>query len=96
MKLVATVVFLVSDPLFVTILGPAGVTFGSTWHTGAKEIVNTSREPWQLSVRASHRGPIGSEVPVAVISQSQGVTLVGVGSTSSLEALLTCSVVPSH
>jgi len=96
MKLVASVVFRVSEPLFVSIVGPAAISFASIWPAGAKEIVNESRDSWQLSVRASHHGPIGSEVRVSVLSHSGGVTLVGVGSTSSPQALLTCAVVPIH
>jgi len=96
MKLVARVVFRGSEPLFVSIVGPAGISFSSLWPDGAKEIANVSADVWQLSVRASHHGPIGSEVPVSVLFRTCEVTLVAVGSTSNPEALLTCSVVPNQ
>lgn len=96
MKLVARVVFRASEPLFVSIVGPAGISFSSLWPDGAKEIANPSADVWQFEVRASRHGPIGSEVPVSVLFRTCDVTLVGVGSTSSPEALLTCSVVPNQ
>lgn len=89
MKLVASVVFHVTEPLFVTILGPAAVSFGSTWQSGPKEIVNPTADKWQFSVQASHVGPIGSEVPVWVASRSKEATVVGVGAPGKPEAFLT-------
>jgi hypothetical protein len=95
MKLVASVVFHVTGPLFVTISGPAGVTFGAGWPAGPKEIENTSGDVWQLSVRASHQGPIGSEVPVAVVSQSGPVTQIAAFGAGGVEACLTVTVMKS-
>ena len=92
MKLVASVVFYVEGPLFVSIIGPAGVTFGAGWPSGPKEIENTSADVWQFSVRASHKGPIGSEVPVAVVSQSGSVTQIAVQGTAGVEACLTVTI----
>lgn len=94
MKLVATVLFVTEAPLFVTIMGPAGVSFGSTWPRETKEITNESDSAWQLSVQASHGGPIGSEVPVRVLHQSESLTLIAVGSAEAPEALLVCAVLP--
>lgn len=92
-KLVASVAFHAAGPLFVSIMGPAGVTFGAGWGSGPKAIVNTSGDVWQFSVRASRRGPIGSEVAVAVVSQSGSVTQIAAqGPDGAVLALLTVAV----
>lgn len=88
MKLVASVVFHVPGPLFVSIVGPAAVTFSAGWDSGPKEIANTSDDVWQFSVRASRRGPIGSELPVEVLSRSGSVTKIAVLGAAGFEATL--------
>lgn len=93
-RLVASVLFHVPGPLFVSIVGPAGVTFGAGWGgSGPKVIENTSADVWQFSVRASRKGPIGSEVPVAVVSQSGPVTKIAAfGADGAVLALLIVAV----
>jgi hypothetical protein len=96
MKLVARAVFMRTDPLFVSVLGPAAITFSSLWSPGSQEIRNTSGDTWQLSVHASRQGPIGSEVPVWVIEQSAAAAVIGIGQSASPEALLICAIEPHN
>ncbi len=92
MKLVATAVFHVPGPLFISLLGPAGVTFAAGWPGGPKEITNTSNDVWQFTVQASRHGPLGAEVPIAVVAQSGAVTTIAVYGAAGVDAYLVVTV----
>jgi hypothetical protein len=93
-KLTANALFLRQDPLFVSIVGPAGVSFASIWPAATKTITNHGTEDWRLTIQASHGGPIGSDVPVWIACRSGGIVVIGVGEDhTSPEAVLTCTIV---
>ena len=93
-QLVASATFLTQEMLFVSVVGPAAISFGSTFPPGSKRISNSSDSIWQLFLHASHAGPIGHEVPVFWIYQSGNVAVAGIGESASRpDALLTCAVI---
>lgn len=94
-KLIVRAEFLKEAPLFVGLYGPVMVTFSSLWLNEPHEIPNFGPHLWQFFPHASRRGPIGAEVPVTVVRQSDAGAVFAAGEPGDPDALLICDILPA-
>lgn len=87
-RLLVRAQFLAGGALFFGLYGPVSVTFSSLWPSTAREIRNPGPHLWQFFPHASQHGPLGSEVPVSLLQESDVRTVFAAGDPASPDALL--------
>lgn len=93
-RLLVRAQFFTGSALFFGFYGPVSITFSSLWPNTPKEIRNPGPHLWQLFPHASRHGPLGSEVPVSLVQESDVRSVFAAGDPASPDALLIADLLP--